>query len=325
MSTAVLPQFCASPTAGDGWEGAVTSLAGPSLVLRHAAIKATYAPSVYNTQPWCMRLTPTDLRLHADPERWLMSMDRLARQLLISCGCALFNVRASVAADGWTAGVARSTADLASSSLVATVGLAKDGIDAGDAARAELSVDVQASPKDEREPYPLPDAAELMDRLQAATSAEGSELVPIVHRGHWMALSEIGDRAEELLRRDRAGRTKHWVWANMFDCSDWSNPRVESAAYLIAAVLCTHTDTARDWVTAGESLQRVLLELARSGHAADISVPAIELSEVRSQIRSSLDLAAFPQVLLRIGQAARPPAVPQRRLLVDVIHETVDG
>ncbi|GAB3926662.1 hypothetical protein GCM10027613_41210 [Microlunatus endophyticus] len=67
---------------------------------RRAAVRATLAPSVYNTQPWRLRLGPSRLRLYPDRARQLSVHDPAGRQLVISCGCALFNARASLAADG---------------------------------------------------------------------------------------------------------------------------------------------------------------------------------------------------------------------------------
>ena len=68
--------------------------------LRRAAVRATLAPSVHNTQPWRFELRPNELRIVADSSRQLQVLDPTARQLIISCGCALFNARVAVAASG---------------------------------------------------------------------------------------------------------------------------------------------------------------------------------------------------------------------------------
>ena len=41
----------------------------------------------------------TSLELHADNDRQLRALDPTGRQLVISCGCALFNARVGLAAD----------------------------------------------------------------------------------------------------------------------------------------------------------------------------------------------------------------------------------
>jgi hypothetical protein len=66
-------------------------------LLRTAAIRASLAPSVHNTQPWRFMLRPDALELYADDSRQLRALDPTRRQLLISCGCALFNARAALA------------------------------------------------------------------------------------------------------------------------------------------------------------------------------------------------------------------------------------
>ena len=76
-------------------------------VLRRAAARAILAPSVHNSQPWQFRLGTDHLDLLADPGRQLQVLDPLGRQLTISCGCALFNTRAAVAAEGLDATVVR--------------------------------------------------------------------------------------------------------------------------------------------------------------------------------------------------------------------------
>ena len=67
--------------------------------LRRAASRARMAPSIHNTQPWHMRLEGDALTLELDPARTLPVVDPALRQAWISCGCALFNARASLAGE----------------------------------------------------------------------------------------------------------------------------------------------------------------------------------------------------------------------------------
>ena len=48
--------------------------------LRQAAVRATLAPSVYNTQPWSLTLQGDRLDLYADPGRQLTTLDPSGRQ-----------------------------------------------------------------------------------------------------------------------------------------------------------------------------------------------------------------------------------------------------
>ena len=78
-----------------------------AVALRRAVVRATLAPSVHNTQPWRFVLSGDVLEIYADPARRLHVLDPAGRQMLISCGCALFNARVSMAASGLHAEVER--------------------------------------------------------------------------------------------------------------------------------------------------------------------------------------------------------------------------
>ncbi|MBC6463872.1 hypothetical protein, partial [Actinomadura sp. HBU206391] len=54
---------------------------------------ASQAPSVHNTQPWWFGVTGLRLSLHADVDRRLDVADPDGREMLISCGAALFTLR----------------------------------------------------------------------------------------------------------------------------------------------------------------------------------------------------------------------------------------
>src|SRR5687767_3698769 len=76
-------------------------------VLRDAVRSAVRAPSSHNTQPWLFRLRGDDvLELYADRSRALPVVDPRDRELTISCGAALFHVRAALRAAGHAGEVA---------------------------------------------------------------------------------------------------------------------------------------------------------------------------------------------------------------------------
>ena len=62
---------------------------------------AKAAPSVLNTQPWLFEIVADDrINLRAERERWLKYIDPKRRELFISCGAALFNLRLAVRVAG---------------------------------------------------------------------------------------------------------------------------------------------------------------------------------------------------------------------------------
>ena len=56
---------------------------------------AARAPSLHNTQPWRFQVRPDAVELYADYGRQL-GTDRIGRELLISCGAALYGLRLAV-------------------------------------------------------------------------------------------------------------------------------------------------------------------------------------------------------------------------------------
>src|ERR1700739_2143947 len=56
---------------------------------------AARAPSVHNSQPWRFRVGPSAIELCCDRQRKLRT-DLLGREMLISCGGALFGLRLGI-------------------------------------------------------------------------------------------------------------------------------------------------------------------------------------------------------------------------------------
>jgi hypothetical protein len=66
---------------------------------------AVLAPSSHNTQPWLFRIWGSGIDLLADRTRALPINDPNDRELNISCGCALMNLRVAAAGQGFEAEV----------------------------------------------------------------------------------------------------------------------------------------------------------------------------------------------------------------------------
>ena len=66
--------------------------------LTSAVGAAVRAPSVLNTQPWRFHAHDDFIDVMADPERGLTHLDPQGRELLMSCGAALLNLRLALAA-----------------------------------------------------------------------------------------------------------------------------------------------------------------------------------------------------------------------------------
>ena len=75
--------------------------------IRELVALATRAPSVHNTQPWHWVAAGQRLSLFADRSRQLTYADPDGRDLVISCGAALQQLKEAAAAAGWKAHVRR--------------------------------------------------------------------------------------------------------------------------------------------------------------------------------------------------------------------------
>jgi hypothetical protein len=83
-------------TQDDAWQ-AVPIPAGQAHYLIATAARA---PSVQNTQPWRFRVGEYAIELYADPGRKLQ-VDPVGREMLISCGAALYGLRLAVRSLGY--------------------------------------------------------------------------------------------------------------------------------------------------------------------------------------------------------------------------------
>ena len=70
-------------------------------IARYVVAYAVWAPSVHNTQPWRFTSSGQRISLHADADRRLIVADPDGREMMISCGAALFNVRLALRSLGY--------------------------------------------------------------------------------------------------------------------------------------------------------------------------------------------------------------------------------
>jgi hypothetical protein len=318
--------------------------------LRRAAVRATLAPSVHNTQPWRLYLRPGELRLQADRTRQLTVLDPTSRQMTISCGCALMNARVSLAGDDLGVIITRFP-DPSQKDLLATVTIDDERpSDEPDLAELDRVLELRQTNRrrfsDDEVPEPV------LESLERAAAAEGADLFVVrrpEHRVTVAALSQHADAIENLnpayraelrawttddpTRRDGVpgsavphvdGGSEDEVPIRDFDTHGTGGlpTGTHSSRDQCLVLLGTVSDTAPDWLRAGEALERVLLEITRQGYVATPLTQVTEVPSARAQLRSELGLVTYPHVLLRIGRAAITPG-SRRRRLVDVLVEEV--
>jgi hypothetical protein len=319
-----------------------------AVALYRAAARATLAPSIHNSQPWRFIIRPDRLELYADPGRAVPVIDPHGRQRALSCGAALFGVRASLAAAGVGVEVTLVPDPVNQPNLMASVTLAGDTATWElDGRRLDAAADRRHSNRREFADGSVPD--DVMDILREGAAREGAELHHVVDLEDRVMLATLVQGADEVQNADSAYRAELRAWTTDDPARTDGVPvgavphtttgqhhddlpirdfdtvgkgqlpaQTGSTLYQTLAIISTAGDEVRDWLAAGQGLYRVLLELTDAGYVASLFSQVCEVASTRAELRADLRLLANPQILLRAGHAAPTPPVP-RRLLGDVI------
>lgn len=297
---------------------------------------ATLAPSSHNTQPWLFRLEGSVIELLADRTRALPVNDPADRELTISCGCALFNLRVAAAAAGLHAKV-EAWPDTADTDLLARVQLSPTGAAPADAAlHASMS---------ERRTYRERFAATAVDPMALRS------LVDAVH-SEAAALAVLDTAEQRLGAAALVAEGDAMLWANPSwrrELAAWMHPRrrgdgltLPALAIPVAqtvvrtfdmghgvaakdrqladespvlAVLFTASDRPSDWLAAGQALQRLLLVGVQLGLQASYLNQPVQVAALRPKLQQLTGRPGYAQLLLRIGAPTRTlPAAPRRPL-----------
>lgn len=302
---------------------------------------AVRAPSVHNTQPWSFILGPGVVEVHADPTRMLPVIDPAMRELAISCGAAVFNLRVAAAHAGrasrvWPAADARGA-------HLATMALLGRRVRTGVEQRLYSAL---LRRRTSRRPFlPRGVPAPFRAALAEAAYAEHARLWFPDRRArtHLLAVTRQADQRQ---RADPAYCAELSAWTTtdarrgdgvnshafgpisapgslpvrdfgLTRSSDRRGPELFEGDPTLA-VLATETDTRADWVQAGQALQRVLLVATLQGLSTSFLNQALEYVELRSAVRRA-DRVGIPQVILRIGYG-HPTPPSRRRPVRDVIQ-----
>ncbi len=300
---------------------------------------AARAPSSHNTQPWRFVATEASIEMWADRQRVLAFNDPHHRELTISCGCALFNLRIAAEERG----------------LWAHTTLMPDAAKADLLARVQFSALTGAHPRIDlaaaidkrhtyRKPY-LPTAIAPSDIVDLAQHA-AIEHAQLHHfedqrvRKHVESLAVQADtmqwsdpgwrRALAQWMRSRKDGELHTVSAlalpvirDVGPGAVAARPNADGALISpIVLMIATQFDTPMDWLAAGQALQRVLLAAAMHGLQASYLNQAIQTSSTRSKMAALTAGECCPQVLFQLGVPARDVATTARRDLAETMQWT---
>jgi nitroreductase len=313
-------------------------------VLRECVRAAIAAPSVHNTQPWLFRLGERGLDVMVDRARQLHALDPVGREMFVSVGAALFNLRVALRVHGFEA----------------FVELAPDPAHPDLAARVRVTTAAEVSPAartlaeaiprrhTNRRPFerrPVPER--VLDELARAAEAERAWLLVAddVLRDGVLSLTRT---AEARQRGDHRYRAEIAAWTSPGGPGrrdgvprEALGPRATDAALPLrdfavdrgiptatvdfepnptVLLLLTTDDTETAWLRAGEALQRVLLTATVHGLAA---TPLSQMTEIPPLRELLADQATgqVVQTVLRVGYPITVARPTPRRDLDEVIVE----
>ena len=85
----------------------------------------------------------------------------------------------------------------------------------------------------------------------------------------------------------------------------------------VLVILGTSADTPTDWFAAGQALEKVLLYATSQGIQTSFVNQPIEVSSLRSMLRTIVGRNDFPQLVLRMGYGSA--VLPTPRLPIDKV------
>ncbi|WP_242613943.1 Acg family FMN-binding oxidoreductase [Actinomadura roseirufa] len=322
--------------------------------VRGAVGDAVRAPSVHNTQPWRFGVRGTRISVRADVDRRLGVADPAGREMLISCGAALYNLRLSLREHGYEPAV-RLLPDPDRPHLLADVEMEDaEGTVEPAVHREYAQIGRRHSHRGGFRSDPGPEG--LPGALRRAAEMEGARLVQAVDPHVRGALAALTDAAEHVQRRTPAYATEIARWApppttarrDGVQPAGYPNrtPRTEphfpprdfargegwgvesaggggEAQAGIVLLIVTPEDDPEAWLHAGQALERVLLLAAEHGLAAAYHTQALQVPELRSFIQAHFCGNAHPQMLLRLGVPEGEELASVRRPVEEVLIEEI--
>ncbi|MFE6282106.1 Acg family FMN-binding oxidoreductase [Streptomyces sp. NPDC057877] len=315
-------------------------IAPPGHASAYLVRAAVTAPSVYNTQPWYFVADgDRGIQVYADPDRGMPRTDPNGRELVVSCGAALFNIRLAMRHLGF-APVVRPFPRPHDPTLLARVGWGPYARPTGDEQRMYGALRRRHTVRGPFRNDPLP--AGMVDALRVQATEEGAVLHVVDDVASRKHLAALVKEAEGMHRKDpgHTAEQASWTWRSAQprtdgvpadvsvahpDCTGFAGrdyagltsmfpvpPGRWPAPAGLVAVLSTDRDDRLAWLRAGQALERILLYAAAQGVMAAFHTQPLEVARLRTRLRREFLPGDFPQMILRLGFAPVQRIVPRR-------------
>jgi hypothetical protein len=303
--------------------------------------EAVKAPSSHNTQPWLFHRSVGSVRLLADRSRSLPRNDPEGRELVISCGCALMNIRVAAAHQG----IGIRMEEISDDQVLAELRFTDSESVSGTYARLFPAIQKRRTFRKPFQEKEIPDSV-VGDLVQAAE-----------REGAWLSVLPPGPDREKAAGLVARGDMLQWsdkAWRS--ELAQWMKPKKRgeglavpafmvpvartvvggfdmgkvvgkkdsalAAQSPVVAVLGTDRDELSDWLHAGQALERVLLRTCLHGLQASYLNQPVQIESLRPKLQQLLPRSGFPQIVLRFGFPPKelPPA--PRRSVDEVIMDS---
>jgi nitroreductase len=320
--------------------------ASVSEALNFAVRCAVLAPSSHNSQPWQFKILDDSLMFILDRRRALPVVDPYDREMIISCGAALFNMRVALAYAGKQVRIAVRP-DPVDEDLLARITLDGAALPAQDSALAALYPMISKRMTNRSVYVAMPIAPDVIAELEAAARAEWTTLSTATESKDREAIATLVAAADLAQFDDVRFRRELASWLHparssdglaafsgeMKKTLDFATPlaalvvrtfdvgngvaakdQALAAGSPLIACISTATDDAATWLAVGQSLQRVLLTAALHDLSASYLNQPIEVESFRNPLAHLMQTESFPQLLIRIGRGLPQTHSPRREL-----------
>ncbi|KYC41902.1 nitroreductase [Scytonema hofmannii PCC 7110] len=323
----------------------------PSQQLDFLLHYAVLAPSQYNAQPWLFKIAHETIELYADRTRALPVIDPQDRELTMSCGAALYNLRLAIRHFGYI-DVVKTFPNPEDPDLLAHIWLGSRKEQTEEEFLLFATIKQRHTNRLAFQNKPIPET--LLSIMQKSVLEEGAWLHLIQEQNLRNALADLiteGDRiqlANLHFRRELAA----WIHSSrnathdgmpayaqsIGELLDFATPmtahtnrtfdigkgqaakeRELAAGSPVFTVLGTKEETTASWLSAGQALQRLLLLGQAVGVSASFLNQPIQVPELRPQLRNLLNTSGYPQILLRFGYGTEVKSTP-RRVVSEVLR-----
>jgi len=302
---------------------------------------AVLAPSDHNTQPWRFRLADDFIEVLADRSRALPVVDPRDRELTISCGAAIYQLRLAIRHFGFTDHV-ELVPDADRPDLFARVALGESRASTDEDDQRFRAMLKRRSNRAAFEDRVVP--RQLVSRLHAAAAEEPVWFHKVAHAEHRGEVANLVAEGDRLQFADQAFRQElaRWIRPNgsrlrdgipghalgmgrlvsrfaplairTFDMGS-SQARKHRRLVLgspLLAVLGTAGDDPGAWLEVGQAMAKVHLQACADGLSVSYMNEPIQATDLRPRLRDLLGRMGHPQLLMRFGYGPEAKPTPRR-------------